>query len=248
MKKKIFVVVLLSVVLLATPFIGTVMAVGGGALLNRPTFATYEYSIELWAVPDEDERALFGYEVIEGDKVSGWKNLMTYGGAYDGVYFDHDLGPDYPFVETYIPIPNTDPPLTGVLVNDWGKGGIKLTLTIGENEYELVGTVTKFMPLVATYEHGMFIDAEWTFTIVDVGDDAAALGAVGSTLEGWTVNRNGNFVVHSTDGTGFFEGAKLRGTQYTTPHPIIDPTTVPPSFTGSLFTVETGWGTIKLYP
>ena len=240
MKKKIVVVILLAAVLLATPLVGAAQAVGNGALLNKPTFATYEYSMEVWPVA-ADEAALFGYEAFVGHKVSGWKNVMTYGGAYDGELFDDDLGPDYPFVETYIPIPNTDPPLTGVLVNDWGKGGIKLTLTIGENEYELVGTVTKFMPLVATYEHGMFIDAEWTFTIVDVGVDAAALGAVGSTLEGWTMNRNGNFVVHSTGGTGFFKGAKLRGTQTSIAHPVLP-------FTGSLFTVETGWGTIKLYP
>jgi hypothetical protein len=235
MNKKVvvFAVFFLAVAMLATP----VMAVGGGALLNRPTFATYEYSIEVWSVP-ADEAALYGYEAFVGHKVSGWKNVMTYGGAYHGELFDHDLGPDYPFVETYIPIPDSD--LTGVLASDWGKGGIKLTLTIGENDYELVGTVTKFMPLVASYEHGMFVNAEWTFTIVDLGD-AAALGAVGSTLEGWTMNKNGNFVVHSTDGTGFFEGAKLRGTQTSIAHPVLP-------FTGSLFTVETGWGTIKLYP
>jgi hypothetical protein len=243
-KKKIVVVILLAAVLLATPLVGAAQAVGNGALLNKPTFATYEYSMEVWPVA-ADEAALFGYEAFVGHKVSGWKNVMTYGGAYDGELFDDDLGPDYPFVETYIPIPESD--LTGVLMGDWGKGGIKLTLTIGENDYELVGTVTKFMPLVATYEHGMFVDAEWTFTIVDLGD-AAVLGAVGSTMEGWSMNKNGNFVVHSTGGTGFFEGAKLRGTQYSVPHPVLDLSTLPPTFTGSLFSVETGWGTIKLYP
>ena len=225
MSRKIIVVTLFTLVILMTPIIGTVLAVGLDGIDTRPTIAKFEFSLETWPTLSQPN-----FEIIPPDKkiTYGWKNLNTHGG----------LPPSYDFVENYIP---TGPDELSVNPLDYLKGGIKLTLTIGEEEHDLIGTVDRQVLLYIQYNNGRnFGVDEWSITIVDKAD-AATLGAVGSTIGGSFVNHNGNRILKSTGGTGFFEGVKLTAkATAVTAYPIIGMTAV--------FVVTTGWGILELTP
>jgi len=203
-------VTLLTLVMLTASLIGTAQACGHRGRCRKPTIATFEYIFDVWPVfPLPTD-----YEKIEGDNIiMGYKNLPLFG--------------NYPLIDTYPPT-----------VADYGKGGIKLTLSIGEEDFVLFGDVQKKIFLFILYANGRSIEiAEWSFTILDEGD-AADLDAVGSSMEGWLMGRNGNFVVKSTGGTGVFEGAKLNGKQIITAYVAGQ----------ALMTHAVGWGQIKLVP
>lgn len=214
MDKKIFgiVLILLTVVILAAPMLGTAEACGWGRRRN-PVIATVEYSMELWPSGTQPDN----FEVLTGDDiVMGYRNLATYGNP--------------PFLDTYPPS-----------LLDFGKGGFRLTITKGGEDFELIAEVQNLILYFVQYTDGSTREiAKWSFEIVS-NDDAIALDAVGDTLEGWLLMRNGKGLVTSIRGTGIFKGACLRCDLTITPYYISTP-----GGNFVIFTVGVGSGLIVL--
>ena len=233
MNKKIFrsSLVLMAVVMLATPMLVAVQAWHGGK-----NVATYEWEVQQWPLlrndpPPED---LMIHEI---EKESGtmlvYQNIHTYG--------------EPPLVDNInLPPPQKPPATWNPKWDDYPNGGIRLTVTpAGEDPYTLIGSFEKTMlwivyqPKGATQEN-----SKWSFTITAVEDGVAPAGAVGSTMYGRlqkSPNSNG-CVIKSTKGTGIFEGAFLRGT-HTTSFGVVHES-FPPTGTFALFTWAEGSGEI----
>jgi hypothetical protein len=180
---------LLTAVLLAAPLLVTAEACCCRGRWRKPTIATVEYSIQVWPAPSQPA----DYERITGDNiVMGYRNLATFGTP--------------PLV--------ANPPVGAT----YGSGGFGLKIAVCGEDFELVGEVQKKILLFVIYTDGRGMEiSKWSFTIVP-SEDATALGAVGDTLEGWLMMRNGKTIVTSTTGTGIFEGARLIGDLTTTPY------------------------------
>ena len=208
MNKKVLgtTLVLLTVAMLAAPLLGTAEACCYGRRWRKPAIATVEYSIQVWPSPSQPD-----FEPITGDNiVTGSKNLATFGTP--------------PLVETY------PPPIAY-----YGRGGFRLAIQVGDEDFELIATVQKKILLFVVYTNGDIIEiSKWSLEIVE-STDAIALDAVGDTLEGWLMWRNDKSLVTSTAGTGIFKGARLIGDLTTTAYPITS--TV-------IFTVAVGSGHI----
>ena len=208
MNKKVLgtTLVLLTVAMLAAPLLGTAEACCYGRRWRKPAIATVEYNIQVWPSPSQPD-----FEPITGDNiVMGSKNLATFGTP--------------PLVETYPPT-----------IADYGKGGFRLDIQVGGEDFELVATVQKKILLFVVYTDGDTIEiSKWSLEIVE-STDAIALGAVGDTLEGCLMWRNDKSLVTSTAGTGIFKGARLIGDLTTTAYPITS---------NVIFTVAVGSGHI----
>ncbi len=200
------ILVLLTVVMLAATLVGNAEACCYGGRWRKPVIATVEYSIQVWPVLPLPA----DYEKITGDNiVMGYKNLATFGTP--------------PLVETYPPT-----------MADFGKGGFRLAITKGNEDFELFAAVHKKMLLFVIYTDDRSVEiSKWSFTIVP-SEDATTLGAVGDALEGWLIMRNYKTLITSTTGTGIFEGARLIG----------DLTTTAYSAGPVIFTVAVGSGLI----
>jgi len=228
-KRRILVITvfLMAAAMLATPFIGAVLAGYGGK-----NVAAVDWEVQIWPLrpPHEDQRVK-AIEKEEGNMIVG-KNIHTIGVP--------------PLVDNVNlpPTPSGPPPFTPEW-DDYPDGGIRLTVTPeGEGSYTLVGSFEKvFLWVVNPNRGGMLENSRWSFEITAVEDGDAPEGAVGSTMYG-TLKKSPSSdvcVIKSTKGTGIFEGAFLRGTYVTSPGMVFHPT-IPGVYT--VFSYSTGSGEI----
>jgi hypothetical protein len=208
-KKKIlvFAVALMAVVLLSTPLVAGVNA--------KPAVATVEFYSETWPrFGDLGEKMRMAYARKSNNLMIHRLSIFGSGNLID----PEEMG-DVNF------------PLDFVL----GKGGVRLTIDDGVEEYVLTGSVDQVLLRGMITAGGGHVVHKTIWTILFAGEGAPPL-AVGSTLEVLGVSRpGGGLKAVGTRGTGIFEGAQFRGTYTSEIY----------NFGQVLFRMDTGSGEIK---